>query len=816
MKNNNITNYIHSLDGLRVLALIGVFSFHLFSIFVPSGYFGVAIFFVLAGFLSMYAIVRRQNIKVGIVDAKNKIMNKFIKLLPALLLIIIIVTLILMIFYRDFLKSYTIEAISSIFFFNNIAQLLRNESYFNAMYNLKPLTHIWALSLEMQFYIVFFLTVFLSYKHNRKKYFVFIFTILYIISFIISIYLFNTGSSFTRIYYGFDTRLNAFIIGMLSAIFTTNLDQHTFNQKKLKIFELIILGILSMLMFIKFDNDLFIIIMLAIYSIFCGLFILLLVYESTYVTKKSIVYKICSNNKMHFFVERSYIIYLIHYPMIVFLNKIFAHTKINYYIYAIMTITFVYIVTEIIYSINIFISTNFKHRKSPIIALLCVTLSLLFLSKLYVNYAVEDVVENIEVQIKEQVDETVDKIDDPYLVERVYKFIDRVNNEIGSDATLSHEDFKKYFDTKITLIGDSVSECSRHALELYFPTSYIDCASNRQWNKAYTVFEDLKEKKGGVGDIVVMALGTNSDKDIDVEDIDRVYYACKGKPFVLVTIVIPHPQEEKKRNDVLRKYAATHKNCYICDWYSIMKTHNECFMGDNTHPKDAGSLAFAQIIYKACIDVINNKNSNNQQIYQDFSYLSYKNVGDTILFGNYKIKNETSSDPIEWIVLEKNEEIHSMLLLSKYALDKQIFYKPYVATGWFRATLREWLNNEFYNTAFNDYEKNYIKERVISNDKNPNFETWLTEDTRDRAFVLSYNELNKYVSEELLKCKPSRYAKNIGVYTENFYCDWWLRTPGDKNSNVMYVTSDGEINYRGDFCTTDDFGVRPAIYIRYE
>lgn len=822
MKNNYNTNYIGPLDGLRIIALIGVFTYHLFSAIVPSGYFGVAIFFVLAGFLSMQSIVLRQDRNVSLNTVKNKIINKFFKLLPALLIVTISVTAVLIIFFRDFLKSYFIEAISSIFFFNNIAQIANNESYFDAMYSLKPFTHLWALSLEMQFYIVFFLTIFTTYRYEKRKVFAYLFGGIYVVSLVLSIYLICTGSSLTRVYYGFDTRLNAFVIGMLASIFTTYFDSLYLDKKYLRFFEISILILLIIFMFARLDSDLHIVIMLIVYSLLCALFILLLCYERSTGTYKTNLYKIFSDKRLKNLVDRSYTIYLTHYPIIVFSNRVFAHVKVNYYIYSILIIVFVALISEIIYKISLFFTKN-NNSKIYTIILLCATILFVFLCRQYINFkneleiSLEKEETSEELLIEENiVDSETVNIEDPYTIERVYKFIDRVNKEIGEKAKLTHEDFKKYFNMKITLIGDSVSECSRHALELYFPTSYIDANSNRQWEKGYTVFEDLKARKGGVGDIVVVALGTNSDKDINVEDIERVYYASEGRPFILLTVIIPNLQEEKKRNDVLKKFAATHQNCYIADWYSIMKTHNECFMGDNTHPKGTGSLAFAQIIYNTCIDAINNKKDIAEPINPDFSYISEKKVGDTVKFGKYKIKTNLGREPIEWIVLEKNEEIHSMLLLSKYALDRQIYYKPYVTTGWFRATLRKWLNNEFYNLAFDDEEKNFIREKVISNDKNPIYETWITEDTKDRVFVLSYNELNKYVSKDLLKCKASRYAKDLGVYTENSYCDWWLRTPGDKNSNVMYVSSDGEINFRGDFCTTDDFGVRPAIYIRYE
>ena len=54
-------NYIHSFDGLRVIALLGVFFYHAAPSILPSGYLGVVMFFVFAGFLSMLPLVKRAD-----------------------------------------------------------------------------------------------------------------------------------------------------------------------------------------------------------------------------------------------------------------------------------------------------------------------------------------------------------------------------------------------------------------------------------------------------------------------------------------------------------------------------------------------------------------------------------------------------------------------------------------------------------------------------------------------------------------------------------------------------------------------------------
>lgn len=123
---------------------------------------------------------------------------------------------------------------------------------------------------------------------------------------------------------------------------------------------------------------------------------------------------------------------------------------------------------------------------------------------------------------------------------------------------------------------------------------------------------------------------------------------------------------------------------------------------------------------------------------------------DTISFGSYPQTKNGGKKPIKWIILEqKGGEI---LLLSKYILDNY-YDERYDGSGnkitWDNCTLRKWLNEEFYNTAFNDNEKKKIvKSNII------NWKTWARDlinlygqhvnwnersnDTSDYVYILSY------------------------------------------------------------------------------
>ena len=283
---NGNKKYIKSFDALRVIALLGVFLYHLMPNFVPSGYLGVVIFFVLAGFLTMKQVADggrmvsahpRAPQAFAPTTALAKIRDKILKLYPALLFTIIIVTVCMCYYFSNFLIQYPVDAVSSALSFNNYAQILRNESYFEAMNSIKPLTHIWALSLEFQFYVAFFLLVLPFYKNENKNKYLAAFSILTVLSLALSIYLVLNGANLTRIYYGFDSRLATFLIGAIAALVADSV--YGYMKKApafVKMLEVVLILIMIYAMVVSFGTDQEVIGIIIVYSFLCGILILLL------------------------------------------------------------------------------------------------------------------------------------------------------------------------------------------------------------------------------------------------------------------------------------------------------------------------------------------------------------------------------------------------------------------------------------------------------------------------------------------------------------------------------------------------------------
>ena len=194
------------------------------------------------------------------------------------------------------------------------------------------------------------------------------------------------------------------------------------------------------------------------------------------------------------------------------------------------------------------------------------------------------------------------------------------------------------------------------------------------------------------------------------------------------------------------------------------------------------------------------------------------NVGDYVVFGAYEQDREVlnGKEDIEWLVLEKEEG--RILVLSKYALDAQQYHTSKEDVTWETSTLRQWLNEDFVNSAFSGIEKSMIPTVMVSADKNPEYDTSQGNETQDKVFLLSMKDANEYFSlGKKMICTPTEYARGQGVYCDAFQeylCGWWLRTSGGNQESASYVFGeiDGVHGYGLDV-DYDACGVRPALWI---
>lgn len=200
-------------------------------------------------------------------------------------------------------------------------------------------------------------------------------------------------------------------------------------------------------------------------------------------------------------------------------------------------------------------------------------------------------------------------------------------------------------------------------------------------------------------------------------------------------------------------------------------------------------------------------------------------VGDTITFGNFYKQNDLEFEPLEWIILDKNN--NELLLITRYAISDTYFdsnpkinvnpnLKEYFS-DWKKSTLRAWANDSFYNSAFAPDEKSKILLSKLILSSNHTHDSGINDETDDRIFILSNAEYNAYLkNKSYAKCRPTPYTLEKSNCADSYgYCRYWLRTPGKELQSACFIDYDGSINHDGtDIHNQDDhIGVRLAMWI---
>ena len=175
-----------------------------------------------------------------------------------------------------------------------------------------------------------------------------------------------------------------------------------------------------------------------------------------------------------------------------------------------------------------------------------------------------------------------------------------------------------------------------------------------------------------------------------------------------------------------------------------------------------------------------------------------------------------SFDPIEWRVLSVNSD--GIYIMAEKILDYRPYHTSYTSITWAFCTLRTWLNNDFYNTAFTTSEKAKILTTHLANGDNPWYGTSGGIETYDKIFIPSvadvldeaYGFVNSTSSSSTRQAQLTGYSASLAGTTTNKTYYWWLRTPGHDDDYACRVDSDGSI-YRSGNGVNRNYGIRPAL-----
>jgi peptidoglycan/LPS O-acetylase OafA/YrhL len=209
---SGILPYIPAIDGLRALAVAAVLLYHSGLGWLPGGFLGVEVFFVISGYLitSLLIADHRSN---GHVSLGGFWRRRARRLLPAVFTLIIATLVYSVIFLPGEVAALRGNALAGFLYASNWYQIFHEQSYFESLGRPSLLKHLWSLGVEEQFYLIWPVVFSLVLARIKPRYAFALILAGALASSAIMAYKFDPASDPSRIYYGTDTRASGLLFG---------------------------------------------------------------------------------------------------------------------------------------------------------------------------------------------------------------------------------------------------------------------------------------------------------------------------------------------------------------------------------------------------------------------------------------------------------------------------------------------------------------------------------------------------------------------------------------------------------------------------
>ena len=615
--------YITGLDGIRAIAVIMVLAYHLKLALFKSGFLGVTVFFVLSGYLITGILISEVE-EEGTIDLKNFWLRRIRRLVPAVMSMAVVIIFVSAVVNRIIFTKGCKDFLASVLGFNNWWQIFNKVSYFEAAGVPSPFTHCWSLAIETQFYLIYPLILLGIYKLAKSRgegrakrglLFAGVTLLLALISVILMIVLFDPQQDASRVYYGTDTRAFSLLFGALLAI----LWEYRMVPRRLSASVNMVLGSVSFAVLLVMT--------IAINGSsnfwyrggqFVGTILTVLVIY-TVSGRKTWLSRFLSNPVLKWIGDRSYSIYLWHYPIILLISK---GIKASWWI-TLIEIVLSVVLAELSYR---FIETPIRHgiigeylnilRSRPksrqekkrqvqvarrslkvMAGTFVLTVSLILCMIFVPKKNALDTLQKRESKAKE-----TGKMTEEQLAKQ------KANGSESDDTicTADLTDDEILEGLNLLLIGDSIAVDVTDDFYEMFPNSVSDTKIGRITSLGKQVLDSYIDEKKWEGEGVIFASLSNSPINGELEDIREKI--GKDMPLFLTTVRIPHDTFEEESNSKIKKFVEENNHTYLIDWNAASEGHDEYFDADDTHLLSAGAKAYAKCIKEAVLAAYKKEN----------------------------------------------------------------------------------------------------------------------------------------------------------------------------------------------------------------
>ena len=574
--------HIPAIDGLRAIAVTAVIFYHLGFQWIPGGFLGVDLFFVISGYV-ITRLLLDSIARSGGLDLRGFYKARARRLLPPMVFMIVVTAFYISIWAQDSVKRFLMDTPFALTGGMNWWLVFKEQDYFEAIGRPPLLQHTWSLAVETQFYLIWPVLLLIILKRFGKKVIPVAALAIALISgtalFLVSLQL-DATSTVSHVYFGTDTHSIGLFLGAALAVswIPQNFKSEVSNKAQnfidfIGVFGLV--GILGSFLLIDESSPTAYKIAFPLAAIFGAAIITSIVHPASRFAP------ILQNRVLLWIGERSYAIYLWHWVVFQITRP---RVDIDGEDWALITLRILVVLALADISLKLvelpirsgkveYWFKGMKYRTAPVrrrqkiavissISVLLVSLSALSSVALVTsNRAAQEFQESLQ--------------SEPEIIPALPEISDRAET--------------------IWLTGDSVILGIRNSLAEIRPLLVVNARVGRA---APELLQEMsRDLEKAAGSTIVMDLGNN---DLLTEETVRAIFdlAKESPKIVVVNTAVPRPYRDAN-NELLTELAAQYPNVRIVDWNALSDGHPEYFAPDGVHLIPTGVSAYVMAIDEA-------------------------------------------------------------------------------------------------------------------------------------------------------------------------------------------------------------------------
>ncbi len=574
--------HISSIDGLRAIAVTAVVLYHLGISWIPGGFLGVDLFFVISGYVITRLILDSIN-QSSALDLRSFYAARLRRIYPGFLFMVICTIIFIGVWAPEAIKRFLSDLPYALTGIINWLLVARHQDYFEAVGRPPLLQHTWSLAVELQFYLIWPIILLTVLKYFGKKNIARIALIIAMVSgttlFFVSLQLDQSNAQqISHIYFGTDTHSLGLFLG--SALAVSWIPQNLSSDIEKRAQDVIdgigvvgLLGLISTFLFIDESNASLYRIAFPLAGIFGCLVLISLVHPASRFAP------IISTAPFRWIGQRSYGIYIWHWV-------IFQVTRP---------------------SVDLSGQTWALYLARVLLVLALADISLRWVEIPFRQGLVQDWFRGMKYRsAKVQLRQKISVISSIIVVLAITSSIsvqaitkaNEVANQVLQQSTQEQQTQEDLGSTTgLWVTGDSVILGIRSKLEAKEHISLINARVGRQAPELLAV---MKVDQSSVpSSPVIFNLGNNN--ALTEETVVEIFEIVKNQPQVIVVNTAVPRAWKDSNNAIISKVASRYANVKVVDWDRISKGRPELFAPDGVHLSPAGSDVYVDLVVSVLV-----------------------------------------------------------------------------------------------------------------------------------------------------------------------------------------------------------------------